>query len=355
MHNSPAEDGVEEECCSLNSNPSAAVDSVLGQSALRLGLGVGSSQTPGPDEYDWSSFRDDDILHQQSNILEEEAEKMLCVGEKEPLSALAAEYQSGSPILLEKIKMLSEHYSGIRRTRGDGNCFFRSFMFSYLEHILETQDKAEVYRIKSDIEECKKTLQNLGYADFTFEDYFDTFIELLDGVIQGGEGSISAKELLQKCQDRSYSDSMVMFFRFVTSGEIRRRAEFFEPFILGFTNGIGTVDQFCKTSVEPMGEESDHIHITALSDTLGVAVRIVYLDRSSCDGGVLNVNHHDFVASQDAPEGGNPSRPFVTLLYRPGHYDILYGKLPPSLSLSLSLYIYIYISSESLMALWRRG
>lgn len=81
MHNSPAEDGVEE-CCSLNSNPNAAVDGVLGESALRLGLGAGSSQTPGPDEYDWCSFRDDDILHQQSNILEEEAEKMPCVGEK---------------------------------------------------------------------------------------------------------------------------------------------------------------------------------------------------------------------------------------------------------------------------------
>jgi hypothetical protein len=27
-----------------------------------------------------------------------------------------------------------------------------------------------------------------------------------------------------------------MFFRFVTSGEIQRRAEFFEPFISGLTN-----------------------------------------------------------------------------------------------------------------------
>lgn len=29
---------------------------------------------------------------------------------------------------------------------------------------------------------------------------------------------------------------VVMFFRFVTSGEIRRRAEFFEPFIQGMSN-----------------------------------------------------------------------------------------------------------------------
>lgn len=38
--------------------------------------------------------------------------------------------------------------------------------------------------------------------------------------------------------------SVVMFFRFVTAGEIRTRAEFFEPFITGLSNA--TVDQVCK-------------------------------------------------------------------------------------------------------------
>ena len=37
---------------------------------------------------------------------------------------------------------------------------------------------------------------------------------------------------------------VVMFFRFVTSGEIRKRSEFFEPFILGLTNA--TVEQVCS-------------------------------------------------------------------------------------------------------------
>ena len=30
------------------------------------------------------------------------------------------------------VQVLSEQYAAIRRTRGDGNCFFRSFMFAYL-------------------------------------------------------------------------------------------------------------------------------------------------------------------------------------------------------------------------------
>ncbi|KAE9595028.1 putative ubiquitinyl hydrolase 1 [Lupinus albus] len=120
----------------------------------------------------------------------------------------------------------------------------------------------------------------------------------------------------------------VMFFRFVTSAAIQKRSEFFEPFILGLANT--TVEQFCKSSVEPMGEESDHVHITALSDALGVPIRVVYLDRSSCDTGAVSVNHHDFMPVDgdlsNAVASSEKKSPFITLLYRPGHYDMLYPK-----------------------------
>uniref|UniRef100_A0A0E0AY82 ubiquitinyl hydrolase 1 n=1 Tax=Oryza glumipatula TaxID=40148 RepID=A0A0E0AY82_9ORYZ len=251
-----------------------------------------------------------------------EGPKLPYVGDKEPLSTLAAEFQSGSPILQEKIKLLGEQYDALRRTRGDGNCFYRSFMFSYLEHILETQDKAEVERILKKIEQCKKTLADLGYIEFTFEDFFSIFIDQLESVLQGHESSIGAEELLERTRDQMVSD----YGLFVTSGEIQRRAEFFEPFISGLTNS--TVVQFCKASVEPMGEESDHVHIIALSDALGVPIRVMYLDRSSCDAGNISVNHHDFSPEANSSDGAAAAaeKPYITLLYRPGHYDILYPK-----------------------------
>lgn len=64
--------------------------------------------------------------------------------------------------------------------------------------------------------------------------------------------------------------------------------------------------------VDPMYRESDHIHISAVTQALGVNVRVLYMDRGEGSG----VNHHDF------PEG---STPHIHLLYRPGHYDILYS------------------------------
>lgn len=59
-----------------------------------------------------------------------------------------------------------------------------------------------------------------------------------------------------------------------------------------------------------MGRESDHIHITALTASTKVPVKIEYMDRAGS-----GTNAHSF------PEDSNPN---ICLLYRPGHYDILY-------------------------------
>ena len=64
-----------------------------------------------------------------------------------------------------------------------------------------------------------------------------------------------------------------------------------------------------------MAKESDHIHIIALSNVLKTTVQIEYMDRG---GDEHKVNHHCF------PDDG--SKPSIYLLYRPGHYDILYPK-----------------------------
>ena len=56
---------------------------------------------------------------------------------------LPAEYEEGSSVFLAKIATLAGQYGQIRRARGDGNCFFRSFMFAYMEHLLTQQDWRE--------------------------------------------------------------------------------------------------------------------------------------------------------------------------------------------------------------------
>ena len=121
---------------------------------------------------------------------------------------------------------------------------------------------------------------------------------------------------------------MTKIARLLTSKQLQLEGEFYQAFM----EGGATVASFCSTEVEPMYKESDHIHIigkkktelrksrhsylnlfSGLTAAAGIGIRVVYLDRGEGDSPI----HHDF------PEGTTPA---LHLLYRPGHYDILYPK-----------------------------
>ncbi|CAF3474568.1 unnamed protein product [Rotaria sp. Silwood1] len=89
---------------------------------------------------------------------------------------------------------------------------------------------------------------------------------------------------------------------------------FFENFI----EDGKTVKQFCSTEVEPMARESDNIHIIALAKAAAVPLRVIYMDRS--EHSLLTT--HDFSATDD--DNKSTFKPMITMLYRPGHYDLLY-------------------------------
>ena len=75
-----------------------------------------------------------------------------------------------------------------------------------------------------------------------------------------------------------------------------------------------TLTFLSSTEVEPMFVESDNLHVIALTAATGVRVRIMYLDRGSNE----KASAHDFPEDAEAVD--------VHILYRPGHYDILYPK-----------------------------
>ena len=84
---------------------------------------------------------------------------------------------------LKGINYLTKYYKSYRKVRGDGNCFYRSFLYSYLENlILLYQSYEEEYRIIA-IHEQQRLLQHtkvifnelttLGYSEFTIEVFYD--------------------------------------------------------------------------------------------------------------------------------------------------------------------------------------
>ncbi|XP_045133107.1 ubiquitin thioesterase otubain-like isoform X10 [Portunus trituberculatus] len=157
------------------------------------------------------------------------------VGSLDGLSSLEEEY-SNDPVYSSKVKTLLPKFSNVRRTRPDGNCFLRGFIFAYLEYCIHHRD--ELVRFKKYLESSKEELFEIGFPKFTTEDFHDM-------------------------------------------------------------------------EVEPMYRECDHLHIVALTAAVGVGVRVMYLDRGEGDA----------LVSHDFPED---KEPIIHLLYRPGHYDILY-------------------------------
>ncbi|XP_070578302.1 ubiquitin thioesterase OTUB1-like [Ptychodera flava] len=244
--------------------------------------------------------QDEAILAQQDRIEKEIAECTELIGDKEDLCLLKKEYSDEDQVYQQKLRDLMSRYSHIRKTRGDGNCFYRGFGYGYLECLLS--DEVERKRFTDIAAQSKENLVALGFPSFTIEDFHDTFMDVIEKV-----DSMSVPELLDTFRDQGLSDYLVVYLRLLTSGQLQKETEFFENFVEG---GLSVKD-FCNREVEPMGKESDHIHIIALTKALGVGVRVEYMDR--VEGG--KINHHDF------PEGCDPQ---VTFLYRPGHYDILY-------------------------------
>ncbi len=64
----------------------------------------------------------------------------------------------------------------MRRTRGDGNCFYRAFGFGYLEENLK--NKAELDKFRQLVTDLKSKLVQLGYMDFTVSDVCDVVSEI---------------------------------------------------------------------------------------------------------------------------------------------------------------------------------
>ncbi|KAM7539439.1 hypothetical protein Aperf_G00000056883 [Anoplocephala perfoliata] len=263
---------------------------------------------PGPSTY--NAAEDYEAIQNQQEEIErsiKESGPLVC--QPEPISVLAEDFVD-HPVYLEKLELLKKKYTKIRRLRRDGNCFYRGFGFSYLEYLLKGKRIDETKRFLKFCDECKNTLIDRGYTAFTVEDFHEQFTTFVSNLILNG-GSLS--ELEERFTNPGFSDYYVVFLRLCVSSYMQRN----EDFYMNFISGEKTVKKFCETEVEPMGLESDNIHISALAQAIDVPINIENCQQSG------ELKKIEFPGRENEGAGERASAP-VTLLYRPGHYDILY-------------------------------
>ncbi|KAJ7072770.1 peptidase C65 Otubain-domain-containing protein [Mycena amicta] len=231
-----------------------------------------------------------------------------------PIAELRSEYLEGSQSVLRQIDWLEEHgYTRFRRAARDGNCFYRSFAFSYLDRILHAPNiPAAVARFREALSETEISL-TLAFEEQAYRE----FLEQLEGLVGliGTEGSsLSTENLLAYFLQAT--DYVSYFFRLVASAEIRTNTTPYSDFIID--QDIAT---FCQTQVEAISSEADHLAIMALCNALRVSIKLATLNAHHPSEGSI---HEAQIFTDIAPENAmDKDLPPILLLFRPGHYDIL--------------------------------
>ncbi|CAG8756667.1 1565_t:CDS:2, partial [Dentiscutata erythropus] len=263
--------------------------------------------------YKYSEYTAEKNQEYLESIRRETAEKTPLVCPSESMDDLLKEYSQGSEVYQQKITKLAEKHHTIRRCRGDGSCFYRAFGFAWFERLLNSKDPTIHQNALETLAYTKNQLLPHWYEEWIFEDMYEEVEGHLKAIV---EGKYDSDKLLSIFQDESISNQIVMYLRFVTTAYLKKHFNDYKPFL----DCDLEMDEYCSKYVEGMDKEADHIHVLVLTRALKVPVEIAYMSGSDA---LDQVNFHEFYPEEETSKGTLPLKPLV-LLYRPGHYDILY-------------------------------
>ncbi|KAG0231995.1 hypothetical protein BGW42_008506 [Actinomortierella wolfii] len=180
--------------------------------------------------------------------------------------------------------------------------------FAWFERILLAPAKPELHaKALETMEHTKELLISAGFESLAYEDFYQVCVDTLRAL-----PSMLPEQLLKTFQNDELSNSIVMHFRLVASAYLKLHQAEYAPF-LEFGQ---TMDEYCSMHVEAMGRESEEMMLIAMTKALGISIEVAYLSGNESD----EVNFLPFLPNQPV------YMPPLVLLYRPGHYDILYRK-----------------------------
>ncbi|OAL05894.1 cysteine proteinase [Phaeosphaeriaceae sp. SRC1lsM3a] len=268
---------------------------------------------------------DDEIAHLQdlSSKYEPETTGPL-VGERQSSAAITTQYANADPVYRVKTAALPAKYAYFRTCRGDGHCGWRAIAFTYFEALLRVGDANKFGDEEARLMSMGNLLDHVGYSRDIWMEFAEGAFDLLRKLansVQAMDGA-AADILLQAFNDMDEdiaSMSIITYVKLLASAWVQTHADEFRHFV-----PLGDVKAYCGNHIEPSNCEADNIALVALSDALikpaGFGLEIWYLDRSP--GEEINRSFH--AEPTDHQQRPIPNAHMLRLLYRPGHYDILY-------------------------------
>lgn len=198
--------------------------------------------------------------------------------ESSSTSDLLQEYQD-NPGFLKKLSHLILDFKTYRKCKGDGNCFYRAFAFSWFETVLMYPDPPLHDEYTATLLSARDLLDKAGFEKIVYEDFVMEADETLNRLrvpyalqttdnVDLKDGIFDTASLLSRMQNPESSNSVVAFLRMVISAYLQENKAEFSPF-------LGDLDTYCRQSVEAMGSESEEIHIIALTRFFKINISVV--------------------------------------------------------------------------------
>ncbi|KAJ4362154.1 hypothetical protein N0V95_001502 [Ascochyta clinopodiicola] len=238
------------------------------------------------------------------------------VGERQSSAAITTQYANADPVYRIKTAALPAKYAYFRTCRGDGHCGWRAIAFTYFEALLRVGSAERIDDEEARLNSMGNLLEHIGYSRDIWIDFADEAFELLRKLatsVHAMDGA-AADILLQSFNDMGVSMAIITYFKLLASAWVQSHADDFRHFV-----PMGDVKAYCANNIEPAQCEADNIGVAALADALvkpaGFGLEVWYLDRSPGE----EINRSYYAEPSDPIHA-----PMLRLLYRPGHYDILY-------------------------------
>ena len=248
--------------------------------------------------------RYEEIIKYENEIRKEIEETTPLVSELKPTTELLQEFEYSE--YSESIKTIVNKYENIRLIRRDGNCFYRAFLFRLFEEISISKNEKLYNNIKKIIEGTKDLTGRNGYDWIVIEDFYNVFINELNSAYQiDFDNSIQFIDKL--FTDKEKGNYLIVFVRLYIAAYLKENRILYESFIFD-----EAFDNWIQREVEAIDNECDQIQIMAIVNAFDVCVNIETLTPKSVD-------------TMRFPEDSNKDILF-NVLFRPGHYDILYSK-----------------------------
>uniref|UniRef100_A0A0E0NFM3 OTU domain-containing protein n=1 Tax=Oryza rufipogon TaxID=4529 RepID=A0A0E0NFM3_ORYRU len=221
-------------------------------------------------------------------------------------------------IISSNFLILVSKYSEFRAVHGDGECFYRSFIISYLEQVLDREDTDEEQRLLAALEiEVKPMAMQIDYPEWAtaFSWGHEVFKKLIENIIgwKNPASTYSRKqELLGFFSSKRMSNGIFVFLRSLAATWICSHKDEYEQYVDDLGDDY-PLEFWCATNLLPPRLYTDHVPMRALAAAFRVPLQVENLHNGP---------------AQDIYTADGVDVPRVTLLYTGAHYDILYPRPP---------------------------